>query len=407
MENVKADFYFSQMLLRRGQALVRSRLADFPAVALLGSRQVGKTTLAKAIAAELGEQAVYLDLELPSDLARLQDAEGYLGQHAHRLVVLDEVQRRPDLFPVLRGLIDRDRRPGRFLVLGSAAPELLRQSAESLAGRIAFVQLAPVTVTELGVGAGAPAWRTLWERGGYPNSLLAATDAASRAWREAFVQTYLERDLPTLGIRVPGTQLRRFWQMLAHWHGELWNGNAFARNFDVSAPTVRHYLDILTDTFVVRQLQPLHANGKKRLVKAPKVYVRDAGLLHSLLGVTDLDALYGHPKLGASFEGFAVEQILASLPEGVDAAFYRAHVGDEIDLVLTRSSQRRLAVEIKLSSAPTLGKSMLRAMRDIEASRGLVVVPEGERFPLHASVEAIGLAEFTARLPELLGASDG
>jgi hypothetical protein len=391
------------MLSRRRIDLVLDRLAQFPAVALLGSRQVGKTTLAKSVGAARGEGATYLDLELPSDLAKLHDAEGYLTQHAQRLVILDEVQRRPDLFPALRGLIDRDRRPGRYLVLGSASPALLRQSAESLAGRIAFVELAPVTVTELGQGEGAVPWRTLWSRGGYPESLLAPTDAASRAWREAFVQTYLERDLPTLGIRVPSAQLRRFWQMLAHWHGEIWNASAFARNFDVSAPTVRHYLDILTDTFIVRQLQPLHANLQKRLVKAPKVYVRDAGLLHSLLGVHDLEALYGHPKLGASFEGFAIEQILAQIPEGVDATYYRTHTGDEIDLVLTSSSQRRLAVEIKLSTAPTLGPGMLRAMRDIEAARGFVVVPEGERFPLHASVEAIGLAEFAEQLPELVG----
>lgn len=315
-------------------------------------------------------------------------------------MVLDEVQRRPDLFPILRGLIDRDRRPGRFLILGSASPDLLCQSAETLAGRIVFVELTPVTVAELDGAAPPIPWRRLWERGGYPESLLARTGALASAWRNAFVRTYLERDLPALGIRIPGIQLRRFWQMLAHWHGEIWNASAFARNFDVSAPTVRHYLDILTDTFVVRQLQPLHVNLKKRLVKAPKVYVRDAGLLHSLLGIEDLEALHGHPKLGASFEGFAIEQILGVLPEGIDAAFYRAHTGDELDLVLTRSSGRRLAVEIKLSSAPVLGAGMPRAMRDVGATRGFVVVPAGERFPLSGSVEAIALGEFVEVLAD-------
>lgn len=390
------------MLVRGVLKVVRDRLAQFPAVGLLGSRQVGKTTLAKQLADSIPGGATYLDLERPSDLARLQDAEGYLGRHRSRLVVLDEVQRRPDLFPVLRGLIDRERRPGRFLILGSASPDLLKQSAESLAGRIAFVELPPVTIDDLTKSSASIGWRDLWERGGFPDSLLASSAPASLIWREAFVQTFLERDLPALGIRVASTQMRRFWQMLAHWHGETWNSSALARNFDVSAPTVRHYLDILSDTFVVRQLQPLHTNLKKRLVKSPKVYVRDAGLLHFLLGIPDLEALYGHPKLGASFEGFAIEQVLASLPPQTDASFYRTHTGDELDLVLSRSQTRRIAVEIKFSSAPTLSAGTLRAMADVAATRGFVVVPEGDRFPVHASVEAIGLAEFLAELPSLL-----
>jgi predicted AAA+ superfamily ATPase len=324
------------MLRRQAQATVQSRLRDFPAVALLGSRQVGKTTLAKQIVAELDGAATYLDLELPSDLARLADPETYLERHADRLVVLDEVQRKPELFPVLRGLIDRRRTPGRFLILGSASPHLLRQSSETLAGRIALVDLSPITLTEVPMPPEAGlSWQRLWDRGGYPDSLLARTSAVSRTWRDAFIRSYLERDLPSLGIRVPSTQLRRFWQMLAHWHGELWNASAFARNFDVSAPTVRHYLDILSDTFVARQLQPLHSNLKKRIVKSPKVYVRDSGILHSLLGIQDLEALYGHPKIGASFEGFAIEQILALLPPEVDASFFRTHAGDELDLVLS------------------------------------------------------------------------
>jgi uncharacterized protein len=390
------------VLQRLGETQVRKLLRDFPAVALLGSRQVGKTTLAKQLVAGLGDRATYLDLELPSDLAKVSDAEVYLQQHDQRLVVLDEVQQRPDLFPILRGLIDRDRRPGRFLILGSAAPDLLRQSAETLAGRIVFVELTPVTIAELSANDAGIPWRRLWERGGYPDSLLARTAATSSTWRDAFVRSYLERDLPALGIRVPATQLRRFWQMLAHWHGELWNASAFARNFDVSAPTVRHYLDILTDTFVVRQLQPLHVNLKKRLVKSPKVYVRDTGLLHNLLGIGDLEALHGHPKLGASFEGFAIEQILAMLPTGVDAAFYRAHTGDELDLVLTRSAVHRVAVEIKLSSAPALGPAMTRTMEDVGAARGFVVVPDGERFPLSKTVDAIPLGAFVDQLARLV-----
>lgn len=374
--------------------MVEARLAQFPAVALLGSRQVGKTTLAKQVAAQ-HRNAVYLDLELPTDLARLADPETYLARHTDRLVVLDEVQQRPDLFPVLRGLIDRDRHPGRFLILGSASPHLLQQSSETLAGRIALVELTPFTLTELAAQRErTPSWERLWERGGYPDSLLAKNAEASRVWRESFVRTYLERDLPTLGIRVAATQLRRFWQMLAHWHGELWNASAFARNFDVSAPTVRNYLDLLTDTFVVRQLQPLHANLKKRLVKAPKIYVRDSGILHSLVGIDDLEALHGHPQLGASFEGFVVEQILAQLPRSVDASFFRTHGGDEIDLVLSASKRRRIAVEIKFSSAPTLRDGMVRAMADIDATKGYVVIPEGEAFPMAKNIEALSLSTF-------------
>ncbi len=378
-------------------ATVLSRLRDFPAVALLGSRQVGKTTLARQLVADLGDKATYLDLELPSDLARLSDPESYLERHVDQLVVLDEVQCRPDLFPVLRGLIDRQRRPGRFLILGSASPHLLRQSAETLAGRIALVELSPVTVAEILQSPGPGlTWQRLWERGGYPDSLLARSGAVSVTWRQSFIRTYLERDLPTLGIRVPSTQLRRFWQMLAHWHGELWNASAFARNFDVSAPTVRHYLDLLTDTFLVRQLQPFHANLKKRLVKSPKAYVRDSGILHSLLDIRDLEALYGHPKLGASFEGFAIEQILALLPQAVDASFYRTHTGDELDLVL--SAKTRLAVEIKFSSAPTLSDGMVRAMDDVGATRGYVVMAGNGSFPLSKNIEAVSLPEFVTEV---------
>ena len=236
------------------------------------------------------------------------------------------------------------------------------------------------------------------ERGGYPGSLLARTDGEARAWRESFVRTYLERDLPALGVRVPATQLRRFWQMLAHFHGQVWNASAFARNFDVSAPTVRHYLDMLSDTFVVRQLQPFHANLKKRLVKAPKVYVRDSGLLHTLLGIEDFEALHGHPSLGASFEGFVIEQILAMLPDRVTANYFRTHSGDELDLLLTVSHKERLAIEVKFTSAPSLSASMQRAMTDTGATRGFVITAGRDSFPLSRHVEAIPLLDFVEKV---------
>ncbi len=385
------------MVPRRATAVVEAALRRFPVVALVGSRQAGKTTLARALARD--RDAIYLDLELPSDLAKLAEPESYLGLHERRLVVLDEVQRAPNLFPVLRGLLDRRRRPGRFLVLGSASPSLLRQASESLAGRITYVDLPPLLLSEV-----TPRdWRRLWVRGGYPGSFLARSDAASRQWREAFVRSFLERDVPEFGIRIASTRLRRFWQMLAHVHAQPWNASAFAQNFDVSAPTVRHYLDVLCDLFVVRQLQPLAANLKKRLVKAPKVYIRDAGLQHTLLGIDDHEALLGHPALGSSFEGFAIEQILGMLGSGVDAAFHRTHTGVEIDLVLSVSSRRRLGVEIKYTSAPKATPGLLLALRDTGCTEGFVVTAGTETFPLAPRVRAIPLATFLSEVVDSIG----
>ena len=379
------------MLPRRLEAELRLKLATFPVVALLGPRQVGKTTLARQVVRERPD-SLYLDLERPSDLAKLADPELFLGGQAHRLVALDEVQKRPDLFPVLRSLVDDDRRPGRFLVLGSAAPELLRQSAESLAGRIAFLELGPFSLDE--VGATPEAMQRLWLRGGFPDSYLAASDEASFNWRLAFVQTFLERDLPQLGLRLPAPTLRRFWQMLAHHHGQLWNGAQLAGALGVSAPTVRHHLDLLEATFVARSLQPLHANLKKRLVKSPKVYVRDSGLLHALLGLGTRDDLLGHPVAGASWEGFALEQVLALHP-GQDATFYRTAAGAELDLVLGPDGRRR-AFEFKLSLAPTVTRGFWEAIKDLGVAQAQVVFPGEGRYPLAQGVDAVGLCEFAA-----------
>ena len=371
-------------------------LDQFPAVGLIGSRQSGKTTLAKVLGERYERDCVYLDLELPSDLAKLTEPEIYLDGHRESLVILDEIHRTPELFPILRGLIDRDRRPGRFLILGSATPELLRQGSETLAGRIIFLELTPFTLCEVARSAKeAPqSLRRLWIRGGYPESYLARSLAASRDWREAFVSTFLERDVPQLGFRVSATRMRRFWEMLAHIHGQVWNASNFARNFDVSAPTVRHHLDLLTDTFLVRQLQPLHANIKKRLVKSPKVYIRDSGLLHSLLRVADFEALQGHPGLGASFEGLVLEQILHAVPPGTDAAFYRAHSGDEIDLVLTFGPAHRIAVEIKHTASPKYSARFRRAMDEVGAGRGYIVMMGREAFPLDSDIRAVPLRQF-------------
>jgi predicted AAA+ superfamily ATPase len=359
--------------------------------------------LAKQICEQLGDGAVYLDLELPSDLAKLSDAEVYLNRHRGRLVILDEIHRVPELFVVMRALVDQERRPGRFLVLGSASPELLRQTSESLAGRITYFELSPFLINEVHESCQHPdmALEWLWIRGGYPDSFLAATEEASLRWRQAFVQTVVTRDLPGFGFRVSATRMRRFFEMLAHVHGQLWNASAFARSFDVSAPTARHHLDILTDTFLVRQLQPFHVNLKKRLVKSPKIYLRDTGLLHALLRIDDFEQLFGHPAIGASFEGFAIEQIIQAAPSSWDASFFRTHSGDEIDLVLS-SGHRRIAIEIKHTASPRLRPGLRSALADINASRGYIVCMVRESFPLAENVEAVSLFEFvTELLPSL------
>ena len=304
---------------------------------------------------------------------------------------------------MLRSLVDAARRPGRFLILGSASPQLWRQSSETLAGRIRFLELTPFRLPEvISEGAAAATQRKLWLRGGYPDSFLASSLAASREWRSAFVATFLERDVPQLGFRVSATQMRRFWEMLAHLHGQLWNASAFARNFAVTSPTARHHLDLLTDSLLVRQLQPLHVNVKKRLVKAPKIYVRDTGLLHELLRVPDFEVLQGHPGLGASFEGFALENITQTLPDHVDTSFYRTHTGDEIDLVLTPTPGKRVAIDIKYTAAPKLNGTFVRAMGDIGAASGYIVTAGTSRFNLAPDVEVVPLHDFLQEKIELL-----
>ncbi len=375
------------MIRRTLQSQVERLLRRHPVVVLLGPRQVGKTTLAKAILREWEERAVYLDLELPSDANKLRDPELYLRGLADSLVILDEIQRVPDLFPVLRGLVDQHRIPGRFLLLGSASPELTRHASETLAGRVVRCELGPFWIAEVG-----PVER-LWVRGGYPPSFLAADDEASFEWREAFIATFLERDIPQLGIRVPAVQMRRFWTMLAHSHGQVWNASRMAAGLGLTAPTVRRYLDILEGTFVARQLQPYHANVRKRLVKSPKVYLRDSGLLHALLGLRTLDDLLGHPAVGSSWEGFVIEQVLALPLGGRTPYFYRTAAGAEIDLVLVGSRGKPVAVEVKYSAAPAPGKGFWNAYRDLGCERGFVVYPGDEAYPLGEGVTALPVTQ--------------
>lgn len=384
------------MIPRALERTLVDALAQFPAVALLGPRQAGKTTLAQAIARRF-PRSLYLDLERHADLAKLADADLFLSRLADRLVVLDEIQRLPELFPLLRSLIDRARHPARFLLLGSASPALLRQASESLAGRIAFHQLGPFDVREIQPEAAALA--RLWLRGGYPLSWLAASDAASFAWREAFIQTHLERDIPAFGIRVPATALRRFWQMLAHTHGQLWNASRLASAFGATPPTIQHYLDILEATYMVRRLPPWTANLGKRLTKSPKVYLQDSGLLHALLDIHGVEDLYGHPVGGASWEGWVLEQLTRQLAPRWQLTFYRTAAGAELDVVAEKG-RRRLGFEIKLSSAPAVSKGFWQAVADVKPQRTYLIAPVETGYPLAKNVEVLPAHELGKGIPD-------
>lgn len=363
-------------------ARIQSALARSPVVVLTGPRQSGKTTLARELLSE--ESATYLDLEDPVSLARLDEPMTAL-RPMEGLVVLDEVQRRPDLFPVLRVLADRRPNPARFLILGSASGDLLRQSSESLAGRVERIEIGGFSLAELGVEG----MQRLWRRGGFPRSYLASSEVDSLSWRKQFIQTLLERDLPQWGVRVPAVALQRFWTMVAHYHGQTWSTAEPARALGVSERTTRRYLDLLTDALMVRQLQPWHANLRKRQVKAPKVYVRDSGLLHQLLGIDSEKALESHPKLGASWEGFVIGQILALEPHD-EACFWATHQGAEIDLILRRGD-RLLGVECKRADAPRMTPSMRNALEDLGLERIAVVYPGERRYALHEQVEVVPL----------------
>lgn len=373
------------MNTRIAQTRLTELLAEFPAVVLLGPRQVGKTTLALAEAGRRGN-ALYLDLELPSAQRQLDDPEGFLLAHRDRLIILDEVQRFPELFAILRGVIDLRRRAGemagQFLLLGSASGALLRQSSESLAGRVVQFELSPFQVREvLTQNATVRTESALWVRGGFPLSWLAADDAASLRWRDAFISTYLERDIPALGPRIPATTLRRLWTMLAHTQGGLLNLSQLAASLAVSGQTVVRYIDLLCDLMLVRRLPAWHGNVGKRLVRAPKVYVRDSGITHALLGLGNLDAILAHPVAGASWEGFVIEQLLTAAPDA-EASFYRTSHGAEADMVLRLRNGEVWVVEIKRSTAPTVSRGFHLAASDVGAVRKLLVAPVPASYPM-------------------------
>ena len=373
-----------------------------PAVALLGPRQVGKTTLAREIAKK--RNSIYLDLESPEDLLRLRDPLSFLSGNSDKLVILDEIQRAPDLFMTLRGLIDENRRAGKkaeqFLLLGSATMDLLRQSSESLAGRIRYISMSGLNILEV-PHFGPNDVHKLWLRGGFPDSYLASSDAESMQWVEMLIRTYLERDVPQMGFRVPASRLRRLWTMLAHLQGETLNYSKLGGNLEVDGKTVTHYLDILVDLLLVRRLDPWYENVKKRLVKSPRFYIRDNGILHRLLGIADYDALLSNPVLGKSWEGFVIENIVSILPNSVESYYYRTSSGAEIDLVLRISSKELWAIEIKYGTAPRIKPGFHQASEDIRSARKFVVYGGDDEFQIEKDTTIISLPRLMEKLDNL------
>jgi len=389
------------MIERHAYYALKKALDRQAAVVLIGPRQVGKTTLALDIAEKT--DALYLDLEASADRAKLVDPVLFLGPYEDRLVILDEVHRAPGLFSELRGLIDRGRRRGkrteRFLILGSASIDLLKQSGESLAGRIEYVELNPLSILE--AGNEEDSLNSLWMRGGFPDSFLARDDSDSLAFRSNFIRTYLERDVQQFGWQIPAETLERLWMMLAHSQGTLLNTSKLASGLSISARTVTGYIDLLVDLLLVRRLRPFYANVRKRLVKSPKIYVRDSGILHALLGITDHNSLAGHPVVGASWEGFVIENLLSAAPAGTRASFYRTSAGAEVDLVLELPGSRGpWAVEVKLGLGAALGKGFRNALEDIKPERSFIVTGGSDRYPVAKDVEAIGLREMASVLGE-------
>lgn len=387
------------MIKRLFQKKLLEALQAMPVVALLGPRQVGKTTLALAVAEIMSKSTAYLDLESEEDFNKLSDAEAYLKRMDGKLLIIDEVQHKPNLFRILRGIVDARKRKGertaQFLLLGSASRDLLQQSSETLAGRIRYLELTPFMAHELLNNANDHSvLEQLWLRGGFPDSFLSSTNEESWNWRNDFISTYMERDLPSMGVGIASAQLKRFWKMLAHYNGNQVNYSELGRSLELSHTTIKNYLDVLTDFYMVRQLQPWSGNVKKRLIKSPKIYIRDSGILHSFMNVYNFDTLLAHPSMGASWEGFVIENILTLLDNRWEYSYYRTATQIEIDLVLHIPNGEIWAIEIKRASAPKLGRGFYEACNDIGATHKWIVNANDERYPLPSQVEVIGLVEF-------------
>lgn len=374
-------------------------LHNMPVVALIGPRQVGKTTLALEIAKYLEKEVTYLDLELDSDYNKLSDPEAYLDRFPNQLLIIDEVQRKPDLFRIIRSTVDKRKRDGEkhghFLVLGSASKDLIQNSSESLAGRIRYIELSTFSVNEIcSAEFNNDCVEKLWLRGGFPDAYFANDNKSSMQWRHDFFNTYVERDIPQMGPAISSTLLKRFWKMLAHYHANQINFSEFGRSLELSHTSIRNYLDLLTDFYMVRQLQPWAGNIKKRLVKSPKIYLRDSGLLHSILNLSSIDLLFSHPKIGASWEGFVIENILNQIDDTWDFSYYRTSNQAEIDLILNTPENEIWAIEIKRSSAPKLTRGFHEACKDINATHKWVINTADDRYPLPQKTEVIGLIKF-------------
>ena len=387
------------MINRRISSEIKDSLSFFPVVSIIGPRQVGKTTLAKQIMSESAKQTLYLDLELQSDLFKLNDAELFLSQHSEKLIVIDEVQNKKELYPLLRALVDRTREPGQFLLLGSASPELIRHSSESLAGRIAYHQLHPFDLTEI---PDAVSQNDLWIKGGFPNVLFAKNDELARRWMENFISTYLNRDLLQLGLNASPKIIRNLWTMMAHLNGQLLNVSTISNSLGVTTPTVKRYIDFLEEAFLLKSLYPFSLNISKRLVKAPKVYLTDTGILHHLSGVTDLINLSGNPIVGNSWESFVVNQLLALKKNQVELYFYRTHQGTEVDLVFTRGLQVIATAEIKYSNSPQLTKGNFLAFDDLNAPMNYVITPSSDDYLFKERIRICSLKAFITNYLKLL-----
>jgi predicted AAA+ superfamily ATPase len=373
---------------RDAQLHLEKLLTQFPAVVIVGARQIGKTTLAKKLVTVIGQDSVYIDLELPSDRAKLQNAELYFEYNKGKCVILDEVQREKNLFPILRAVIDQDRRPGRFILLGSASPELIIDSSETLAGRVAYFHLFPFNLAEVG----AEKLNQLWLNGGFPDSFLAANDADSILWRQNFVRSYLERDLPQLGLNANPNSVRRLWEILAHQNGQMLNIQSISKSLGLSSPTVKSYIEFMESAFLIHLVRPYFSNIKKRLVKSPKIYLLDTGILHSLLDIPSFDKLMGNPAVGSSFENFVLNQLL-TVVDSSNIYFYRTADGTEMDFVITRGGTPYISIEVKLSSAPTTTKSFTTAINDLQTEHNCIVAPVGSGYPINEKCFVFSVGE--------------
>ncbi len=379
------------LIYRNITAIVQELIRNFPVVGIIGPRQVGKTTLVKQLMPAIDKKCVYLDLELPGDFSKLHEPQIYLEQHEENCVILDEIQRLPDIFSTLRALIDRKRVPGRFVILGSASPHLLKQSAETLAGRIAYIEISPFNLLEISNDFDM---FDHWFKGGFPQAFLSVKMNTHITWMRNFVQTYLERDLPMLGLSVDSVLMRRFWTMLAHFHGGIWNASTFAKSLGISVPTVNRYVNFLEAAFIVRRLEPYHFNMKKRLVKSPKIYIRDTGILHYLTGIHNPESLQGHVLIGNSWEGYVIEQIQQCLLQELKLFYYRTHHGAESDLVLVKGTQPLACLEIKYTSQPRPAKGFAIAVDDLQTKINFVITPKSDSYLIGKSTYVCNLFEF-------------